>query len=180
MARSRNRTETGDNGGTQFGLSLGGLLSGFGKLVEAISQAAEKGEVLGREGNFRVPLGGPGRKEVKGVYGFTIRTLAGSKPIIRRFGNVKETPQGAVVDEVREPLVDVFEEKDRVRLVAELAGCEEKDIQTEIHGDIVRISANTGSRKYLAEVLLPRPVDEKSLERSFRNGVLEIALCRKK
>lgn len=155
------------------GLSFGNILEGLGKLIETVSEAAEKGE--SRQGTFSVP----GKKEARGVYGFTVRTLAGSKPEIRRFGNFKETPKGPVVDEVREPMVDVFEEKDRLKVVAELAGCEEKDIRTEIQGNKLVISADSGGRKYRGETALPCPVDESSLRSSYRNGMLEIELRKK-
>ena len=39
-------------------------------------------------------------KGAKGVYGFSIRTLAGG-PVIERFGNIKETSEGPRVEETR-------------------------------------------------------------------------------
>lgn len=171
--RRKDKSEAAQGAG-DAGLSFGGILEGLGKLITAVSDAAERGETIAREGKIQ-GLG----KEVRGVYGFTIRTLAGSKPVMRRFGNVRETPQGPVVDEVREPMTDVFEEKDRLRVVAELAGCDEKDIKTEVRGDILLISTDTGKRKYRGEVLLPCLVEEGSLKSSYRNGVLEIELRKK-
>lgn len=173
-SKRRKDTAKAAQGSGDGGLSLGGILEGLGKLIEAVTDAAERGQTISREGKIQ----GLGR-EVRGVYGFTIRTLAGSKPVIRRFGNYKETPQGPVVVEVREPMTDVFEEKDRLRVVAELAGCDEKDIRTEVRGDILIISTDAGKRKYRGEVLLPCLVDEGSLKSSYRNGVLEIELRKK-
>lgn len=157
----------------QTGISFGGLLEGLGKLMELVSEAAEKGQVS-RQGTFRAP-----GKQTRGVYGFTIRNLAGSRPVIRRFGNFHETPKGAIVDEVSEPVVDVFEEGDRLRVVAELPGCEEKDVRAELKGGRLTISGDGGKRKYQGEVQLPGPVEEASLRSSYRNGVLEIELARK-
>ena len=172
--KNRKGKFAGARGAGDVGVSFGGILEGLGKLIEAVSDAAEKGQTISREGNI------PGLgKETRGVYGFTIRTMAGSKPVMRRFGNVRETPQGPVVDEVREPMTDIFDEKERLRVVAELAGCDEKDIKTEIKGDILIISTDAGKRKYRGEVLLPCLVEESSLKSSYRNGVLEIELSKK-
>lgn len=173
-----NRKEPGSRpeasrSGFSFG-GLGSIMDGLGRLLEAVTEAAEKGEAVTRTGTL------PGSdKDIRGVYGFTIRTLAGSKSAVRPFGNVRKTPQGPVIDEVRQPLADVFEEKDRLRVVAELAGCEQKDVRTELKGDILVIRADTGDRKYFGEVLLPCPVDESSLRSFYRNGVLEIELLKR-
>jgi HSP20 family molecular chaperone IbpA len=66
--------------------------------------------------------------------------------------------QGAVVEETREPMVDVFDEGDHLLLVAELPGVEAKDIHYEIEDDVLSLSAVRGERKYRKEVLLPAPV----------------------
>lgn len=162
------RRKDGSRAPQDAGLSLGGMLEGLGKLIEAVADAAERGQDVSR-----------GEKEVRGVYGLTIRTLAGSKPVIRRFGNYKETPRGPVVDEVREPMTDIFDEKDRLRVVAELAGCEEKDIRLEVREASLVISTGAGKRRYRGEVPLPCRVEEGSLKSSCRNGVLEIELRKK-
>lgn len=176
MVRQRKRRPERGRSEADAGLSFGGMFEGLGKLIEAVTEAAEKGEAISREGGFRVP----GKKDARGVYGFTVRSLAGSKPVIRPFGNLKETPKGPVVDEVREPMVDVFEEDKLLRVIAEMPGCEKKDIRTEIKGDILTLAADARSGKYRGEVLLPCPVESKSLRSSYRNGMLEIELRRKK
>ena len=104
----RKNPEQPDEPEVEFGLgslSFGGLLKGLGNLIDLAGKVAEEGKEIRKEGTFKVP----GGKEMKGVYGFSIRTLAGGKPSIQRFGNiVKETPKGPVVEEVREPIVDSF------------------------------------------------------------------------
>lgn len=175
MGKTRKSPSKAGDAPPEAGLSFGSILEGLGKLIETVSEVAEKGQAVSRRGTFSIP----GRREARGVYGFTVRTLAGSKPVIRRFGNFKETPEGPVLDETREPMVDVFEEGERLRVVAELAGCDEKDIRTEIQAGKLVISADTAGRKYRGEAALPCPVDEASLRTSYRNGVLEIELRRK-
>lgn len=149
---------------------LGGFLEGMSKLIHSVGKAAnESGHVVSKTGDIK----GLGDK-VKGVYGFTIRTLAGGEAKVQSFGNIRETPKGPVVEEVREPIVDVFDEKDKIFVVAELPGVEESDINTEVEGDILTLSAERGEKKYNKEVLLPCKVDEKSLTSTYKNGILEI------
>jgi HSP20 family protein len=118
-------------------------------------------------------------KGAKGVYGFSIRTLAG-KPVIESFGNIKETARGPVVEEVREPMVDIFDEKDRILVIAELPGVAENEIKIEVAGDILNLTASDKDRKYAREVLLPGKVRPDSIKSSYKNGILEIILEKEK
>jgi HSP20 family protein len=154
-------------------LSLGGIFKGFGHLVDIATKLAEEGrEEIQKTGEIKVK--GLGR-QARGVYGFTVRTLGG-EPIIESFGNIKKTPKGPIVEEVREPIVDIFDEEDRIVVIAEIPGVEEKDVRLDLKGDILEIAAETGDRKYHKEVLLPSKVNAESLSFSYRSGVLEVSL----
>jgi HSP20 family protein len=62
-------------------------------------------------------------------------------------------------------------------IVAELPGVNEKEIKTNLKGDILILEAGEeGKRKYYKEILLPAKVDFESKEESFKNGILEIKL----
>lgn len=155
-------------------LGLGGLLKGIGSLLDLVSRMAEEGkEEHTRSGELEA-LGG----KLKGVYGLSVRMGLGGQPVIEQFGNIQETESGTVVAETREPLVDVLDEEDRVVVIVELPGVEEDDIQVKVEGDILEVSASTRDRRYEKEVLLPSAVDAGSLERPYRNGVLEITLVK--
>ena len=117
---------------------------------------------------------------MRGVYGFTVTTGLGGKPVVQRFGNIHETDSGPVVAETREPLVDVLDEGDSLAVIAELPGVEESDINLAVEGDILEITASTRDRKYQKEVLLPTLVNPESLESSYRNGVLEINMAKRR
>jgi HSP20 family protein len=153
-------------------ISFGGLFKGLGNFLDLASRLSEegyekKGEISG------LPKG------AKGVYGFSIRTLAG-KPVIESFGNIKETARGPVVEEVREPMVDIFDEKDRILVIAELPGVAENEIKIEVAGDILNLTASDKDRKYAREVLLPGKVRPDSIKSSYKNGILEIILEKEK
>jgi len=152
-------------------LGLGGVFKGFGDFMNLLSEMVEAGESeVTRTGEFKVKgLGEKGR----GVYGFTVRTGIGGTPRVERFGNIRSTQEGPVVDEVREPMVDVFDEGETVLVVAEVPGVAEEEITVEVRDDILTLET-AGERKYAKEVLLPCPVDAASIKKAHKNGVLEL------
>lgn len=158
-----------------FGLgkfAFGGLFKGISDLMDMASKLSEETGEMKKEGEIK--LG----KEIKGVYGFNIRTMTGGQPIIETFGNIKKTPKGPVVEEEREPVVDIFDEKDHILIVTELPGVSENDINFEIQGDILKLSARSGDRKYTKEILLSSKVKEDKIESSYKNGILELKLIK--
>jgi HSP20 family protein len=167
--------EENENVEIDFGMgkiSFGGLFKGLGNLIDLASKLSEEG--YERRGEIRgLPKG------AKGVYGFSIRTLAG-KPVIESFGNIRETAKGPIVEEVREPMVDVFDEKDRISVIAELPGVSESEIKIEVAGDILNLAASDRDRKYAKEILLPSKVKPDSAKTSYKNGILEITLEKEK
>lgn len=158
---------------TMVELGFGGLLKGLGDFVDILGEMVDKGEQLRtRTGEFRVKGLG---EEARGVYGVSVRVGLGGEPRIERFGNIRATEQGPEVAEVREPLVDVFDEAKEIIVVAELPGVAEAEIDVDVQGDILSL-ATTGEHRYAKEILLARAVDPTSLRKSYRNGILELRL----
>jgi len=156
-------------------ISFGGLFKGIGSVIDLVSKMEEEGKgETSREGEFTSPSG-----RVKAVYGFSVKTSVGGKPVVEPFGNVRKTPKGPVVEEERQPLVDVFDEKDHVLVIIELPGVEKEQISTALKGDILTISAASDERKYYKEVILPKDVDAGNLKSKYKNGVLEIRIEKK-
>jgi HSP20 family protein len=153
-------------------ISFGGLFKGLGNLIDLASKLSE--EKVEKTGEIRgLPKG------ARGVYGFSIRTLAG-KPIIESFGNIRETAKGPVVEEVREPIVDVFDEEYLILVIVELPGVSKDEIKVEVAGDILNLAASGKDRKYAKEILLPSKVKAEGMKTSYKNGVLEITLKKEK
>lgn len=152
-------------------LGFGQLFKGLGDFLELVDRLSEEGKSeISRAGEVR----GPG--DVRGVYGFSVKMGVGGRPTVERFGNVRPTERGAEVSEVREPIVDVFDEGDHVLVVAELPGVQADAVRLEAEGDILSLSAEGRHRKYAKEVLLPAMVDPASLRHSYQNGILEVRL----
>lgn len=112
------------------------------------------------------------------IYGYSIKIGPDGKPEIREFGNIRPRGRPEIVEltETREPLVDVFEEDDTVKIVAEVPGVEKEDINLNATEDMLIISVKTPQRKYYKEVELPAKVDPNSARASYKNGVLEVTL----
>ena len=178
VKKAPTKKSEGDAG---FDLGMGGVFKGLGNFLDLLSemmearegQEGEEGESeITRTGKFGVK--GLGDK-AQGIYGVTVRTGLGGIPRVQRFGNVRSTEEGPVVAEVREPLVDLFDEEKEIVVVVELPGVAEGEVQVEVQGDILSLET-TGARKYAKEILLPSAVDSASLQTTFRNGILELRL----
>jgi HSP20 family protein len=148
------------------------LLGGLGAMMEKLSELAEKGEELRKSGEIH----GPGGK-LRGIYGFNVKVGLGKDEFeVEPFGNVRpDAGTGKpVVDEVREPIVDIFDEETHILVVAEMPGVDEKDVCLELAHDILVISAARGAMKYQKEVILPGEFPESSMSHNCRNGMLEV------
>jgi len=150
-----------------FGLGFGGLLKGLGDFVDTVSKMAEEGKSeFEKVGEISFDK----EKKLKGMYGVSVRIGGAGVPIVDKFGTMPET-------DVREPMVDVFDEKDMVRVIAELPGVEESDVTAELEGNILKIRAERGDRKYEKDIELPAAVTVKGeIKSRYKNGILEIEL----
>ncbi|MCS7133004.1 MAG: Hsp20/alpha crystallin family protein [Aigarchaeota archaeon] len=112
------------------------------------------------------------------VYGYSIKIGPDGKPIVREFGNIRpgRVPKIVEVSEAREPIVDVYEEEDSIKVVAEVPGVDRNDINLNASERRLIISVDTPQRKYYKEVDLPAEVDPQSAKATYKNGVLEVVL----
>ncbi|MGK0209687.1 MAG: HSP20 family protein [Patescibacteria group bacterium] len=154
-------------------LGLGGIFKGFEKLVDLAGKLQDQNEI-NKEGEINLDQL---KKGMKGVYGFTIKSAAaGGKSTVETFGNIKKTPEGPKVEAEREPMTDVFDEKDEIVIIAEMPGIEENDVTVDLKGDMLDISAERNTRKYHKELLLPLKVEQEKMKVKYNNGILEIRI----
>ena len=162
-----------NNGSKGSGGSFDGILKGFTDLVEKLGELAEKGESLSKSGELKFP-----GKEAKGVYGFSVKVggLGGNDVTVEPFGNIhKDRETGkSVVQEIREPLVDVFEEEAYTLLNAEMPGISAADVKLDVRDDILTIRAEKGDKKYRKEILLSFSPAQDKITVSCNNGIVEI------
>lgn len=117
------------------------------------------------------------------VYGYSVTVGPDGKPKVKEFGNFKNKtrfgkPHMEVKDK-REPLADVIDSDEQVRVIVELPGVEKKDIKLSGTEETLTISVDTLKRKYYKEVKLPAKIDSKKATSKYKNGVLDITVPKK-
>jgi len=174
MKKKENKKTEEEGLDIDFGIgkiSLGGLFKGIEKFVGLAERVEQAGGELKKSGTIK---GLGGNRDARGVYGFTVRTGLGKKTKIESFGNIKKTKQGPKVAKTREPIVDLFDEKNHILIIVEVPGIDEKSIKVNLKKDILLLEAGSQDRKYVKEILLPAKIDFASREVNFKNGILEL------
>jgi len=156
--------------------SFSRILSGLTDIAEKLSEISEKGETVTKKGEFTFPSKEGG---VKGVYGFSLKTGLGGKDDaikVEPFGNIRKDKKTgeAVVQEIHEPLIDVFEDKDATTLIAEMPGVGPDDIRLEVRDDVLTVFAAKGEKKYRKEMLLSHALIREKITVTCNNGIVTI------
>lgn len=159
---------------------FGRILSGLADIAEKLNEISEKGETVSKTGEFTIPSKEGG---LKGVYGFSVKTGLGTKGDqikVEPFGNIRkdEKTGEAVVQEINEPLIDIFEDEGATTLIAEMPGVGQDDVQIDVRDDVLTISAKRGEKKYLKEVLLSHSPARDKIKVTCNNGIVTIT-CEK-
>ena len=77
-------------------------------------------------------------------------------------------------EEIKEPMVDIFDEGDYLNIIMELKDVREEDIQVEVARDKVFISTNNRTETCNHEVPLPVEVKTQGLTKRYNNNIIEI------
>lgn len=111
------------------------------------------------------------------MYGWTLNVGPDGVPRIRRFGNVEEATEGGE-EGWREPFVtSVFdEEKNVIRVTAELPGVTKETIDVQTFEDGLRLEATGEERRYRADLPIEHEIDPETAEARYNNGILEITV----
>ncbi len=131
---------------------------------------------------IRTPDGSTRREYGPFVYGYSVKLGPDGKPVIREFGNMKPGLGGkspVSLQGKREPLVDVIEDEEAIKVLAELPGVEKKDIKLYATSDGLTISVEDTDREYFKELEFDAEIDRSSAKSSYRNGVLEVNFKKK-
>lgn len=118
------------------------------------------------------------------VYGYSVRIGPDGKPVIREFGNMKPSLESNVssplnIQDRREPLVDVIDDNNSVKVLAELPGVEKKDIKIYATSRELTIAVDNVDRRYYKELKFKDEIDKLTSKSSYKNGVLEISFKKK-
>lgn len=133
----------------------------------------------------RLPDGSVRREYGPFVYGYSVKIGPDGKPVIREFGNMKPSGRGEGepplnLQDRREPLVDVIEDDDSIKVVAELPGVEKEDIKLYADSNGLTINVDNPQKRFYKELEFPALVDESTARSTYKNGVLETTFKKKK
>jgi len=114
------------------------------------------------------------------VWGFRMTQGPDGRPRVERFGN---TPKRQVSGEKRfsderEPLIDIIDDLEHLRIIAEIPGVtkEDIDLSSTVNRLLIQAESKDGRRRYYKELTLPCIIIPESAVAKFKNGVLEVEL----
>lgn len=116
----------------------------------------------GKLGVFREPF----------IYGFMARTREART----------EAPRPAIENPevmTRDPLVDVMLTESAIYLTAEMPGVPSDEVRVTVETGKLTMRGE-GERRYFSSVELPADVDPDTLKHTFKNGVLDIVIARRR
>lgn len=147
--------------------------------MEQMIKDLESGKIKGTW--ERRDINEPGVKGyiIQGRFGMpdSLEPLEPMKPSRRRPlpENPFELPKRAV-DEVREPLTDIFEEENATKIYIELPGEEKEDIQLKLEDGGIEVKA----KHFYKMIELPtRHIDNGTVKTEYRNGVFQVTIPKK-
>lgn len=149
---------------------LGGLLKG----LESSPAFKERLKRINQEVERRLketPLKRTSDRSPHMESGFSSRTLVQEET--PSFGKRGRRPEPSPPPRPKEPIVDVFDEKDHLRIIVELPGVVDKDIKTDLDKETLTLKINSPGWKPEHNITLPYAPQGK-LKKVFRNGFLEI------
>jgi HSP20 family molecular chaperone IbpA len=74
------------------------------------------------------------------------------------------------------PLIDIFQEKNWITIVAEIAGFNKETLKINVKDQKLTLSAKAKDRRYYKSLNLPKVVVPHAVHTTYKNGVLEIKL----
>lgn len=120
------------------------------------------------------------------VYGYSVKIGEDGKPIIRKFGNVDVfshsiTDSSQNAQEEREPLIDIINGKEEIKIVAELPGVAKENLKLYANESTLTIESSTSveERRYYKKIEFPEFVETSSGKSHYNNGILEITFKKK-
>jgi len=111
------------------------------------------------------------------VMGWSVSIGPDGIPRIQQFGSKSpESGKGYTLSKDREPLIDVYDLGDMLRVIVEIPGVSKENIQVRTEAKRLRISASQGERGYSKVIDLPAEIIPDSAQANYNFGVLEVTL----
>ncbi len=116
------------------------------------------------------------------VRGLSINIVPLGRPKIKGFSNLplKNPQRKTMRSEEHEPLPDIIEGNEEVAVTVELPRVEKEDIDLTATENALEIIVNNPERNYHKLVNLPCSIKPKTVKATYKNGILDIVIKRKK
>jgi len=160
--------------------SIGKIIPGLGGLIKSLEKSPafkEKFKEIDKEVERKIKEAPLKRATERpshipgGIPPGARGTIFRRRPFIREKLRAEPSP----LPTPQERPVDIFDEQDHIKIIAEIPGVEEKDVNLNLQGDKLIISVDIPDRKYHQELKLPcSPKGE--LATSYKNGILEVKI----
>jgi HSP20 family molecular chaperone IbpA len=97
---------------------------------------------------------------------------------MRTARGIYRSPQNCAKKKWKEPkpLIDIFQEKNWITIVAEIAGFNKETLNINVKDQKITLSAKAKDRRYYKSLNLPKVVIPNIMHTTYKNGVLEIKL----
>lgn len=161
----------------KFVEDLVGSIPGFGRIVKVLEKSSpefrQRIAETDMEIKHRLETGWSSKPVVS--YGLSIRPMPSRSKSSNIPSKTSKNTKNVIVETPKpdEPIFDVFEKQDSVYVIAQIPNVEEKDINIEIQGEILDISAGVYNKQ------ISLPCKSGSIEeKSYRNGVLQLKIKR--
>jgi len=159
----------------------GGILKDFGKMIPGFGGLMK---ALGKSPAFKERLREVDKELERKIKSAPLKrtgatagrpTMSGrfhTRPLRRGSSSHTARPETPPPAPQERP-ADIFDEKDHIKVIAEIPGVEEKDIEVSLQNDILVIDVGIPEHKYHQELKLPCEPKGKP-EKTYKNGILEV------
>jgi len=161
----------------------GGILKGIGKMIPGLGGLIES---LGKSPAFKERLKEVDKELEHKIKSAPLKRVGGIPPMSGRFhkrpsgrGSSSRTERTETPPPIpQERPADIFDEKDHIKVIAEIPGVEEKDIGINLQHGMLIIDVGIPEHNYHQELKLPCSPKGK-LEKTYKNGILEVKILKK-
>jgi len=162
--------------------AAGGILKGIGKMIPGLGGLIGS---LGKSPAFKERLKEVDKELERKIKSAPLKRVGGIPPgpgRVRKWslgrGNSSRTERTETPPPVpQERPADIFDEKDHIKVIAEIPGLEGNDIEINLQNDILTIDVGIPEHKYHQELKLPCAPKGKP-EKSYKNGILEVKILK--
>jgi HSP20 family molecular chaperone IbpA len=116
---------------------------------------------------------------MSGNYGMAGMGLPSPGTLVQEYAEEPEEPASAEVADspFKEPVPEIFRDHDGTKIVVELPGVTEDNLNLALRRGELIIEAVDGECMYHTHAPVPAESDPLTMRHSLKNGVLEVTLC---